>query len=106
MGIPASVADAVAQAQRELPTLPDNLRSWAERHLIAPREVTVWRDPERTTAATVWLLTDHVGHEDASARVVFDPAMQAFGLEMTLEDGTEWYMGAREGGFADAVWTI
>jgi hypothetical protein len=103
MADPASVEDAVAQARSELPSLPENLRVWAEQHLIRPREVTVWEDPERTKSIKVWLLTDHVGHHDSSSRIVFDPFAKAFGLEMTLEDDTEWYMGPYEGGFADVV---
>jgi hypothetical protein len=103
MAEPASIDDAVRQARADLATLPENLRLWAERHLVTPREVTLWCDPERTTQTKVWLLTDHVGHDDASSRIVFDPAAKAFGLEMTLEDNTEWYMGPYEGGFADVV---
>jgi hypothetical protein len=103
MADPASVDNAVAQAKSELPSLPENLRLWTERHLIQPREVTLWCDPERTKSTTVWLLTDHVGDNDSSSRIVFDPAAKAFGREMTLEDGTEWYTGPYEGGFADVV---
>ena len=103
MADPVSVEDAVAQAKSDLRNLPENLRAWTEGHLIPPRAVTLWCDPDRSKSTRVWLLTDHVGHEDSSSRVVFDPAAKAFGLEMTLEDGTEWYMGPYEGGFADVV---
>jgi len=103
MADPVSVEDAIAQAKSQLQSLPENLRVWAERHLITPREVTLWEDPERTKPIKVWLLTDHIGDKDASSRIVFDPAAKAFGLEMTLEDDTEWYMGPHEGSFADMV---
>jgi hypothetical protein len=43
-----SVEDAITQAKSQWQTLPENLRAWAEQHLITPREVTLWKDPERT----------------------------------------------------------
>jgi hypothetical protein len=98
-----SINDAIVRAKEELPTLPENLRVWAERHLVAPREITLWCDPERTKSTNVWLLTDHIGDKDASSRIVFDPEAKLFGLEMTLEDGTEWYMGPHTESFAEMV---
>jgi hypothetical protein len=103
---PATVAEAFEQAKTDLAELADNLRDWAEHHLISPREVTVWCEPERRNTTTVWLLTDHLGEQDSSCRVVFDPAAKAYGLEQTLIDGTEWYMGPYEGSFADVVRSI
>ena len=100
---PTTVAEAFEQAKADLANLADNLRDWAEHHLIPPRQITVWCDPERRDSTRVWLLTDHVGERDSSCRVVFDPAAKAYGLEQTLIDGTEWYMGPYEGNFADVV---
>ena len=65
--------------------------------------VTVWCDLERTKSTKVWLLTDHVGEKDASSRIVFDPKAKLFGLEMTLDDGTEWYLGPQSESFAATV---
>ena len=90
--------------EAELRELPTHLRTWAERHLVMPREVSLWIDPDRSASITLWLLTDHIGaDDDGSCRIVFDPSAAAFGLEQTLADGTEWYMGPEEGTFADAI---
>src|SRR5437660_11457713 len=87
----------------ELLALLENLRVWAEQHLVSPREITVWCDLERTKSTKVWLLTDHVGEKDASSRIVFDPKAKLFGLEMTLDDGTEWYLVPHSESFAATV---
>jgi hypothetical protein len=50
-----------AQIQAELGQLPSHLRTWTERHLITPREVRFWSDPDRRSSIELWLLTDHVG---------------------------------------------
>ena len=93
-----------AQIQADLCQLPSHLRTWSERHLIAPREVYLWSDPDRRASVRLWLLTDHIGaDDDGSCRIVFDPSANAFGVEQTPADGTEWYMGPQEGTFADAV---
>src|SRR5688500_16902052 len=93
-----------AHIQAELQELPSHLRTWAERHLVTPREVCFWSDLDRRTPIKLWLLTDHIGaDDDGSCRIVFDPSANAFGVEQTREDGTEWYMGPQEGTFADAV---
>jgi hypothetical protein len=90
--------------QVALRELPSHLRAWAERHLVTPREVYFWSDPDRRASIKLWLLTDHIGaDDDGSCRIVFDPSANAFGIEQTLADGTEWYMGPQEGTFADAV---
>jgi len=86
----------------DLPRLPEPLRAWAERHMIEPRRVTLALDEKGERTGDFWLVTDHTGAEDSSSRVVFDESTGKFGLEMTLMDGTEWYMGPY-GGFAEAV---
>jgi len=85
-----------------LSLLHPTLRSWVQAHLVVPRQIEAWADPERQIAALVWLVTDHTGQNDSSYRVVFDSSSQAFGLETTLADGTAWYMGPY-GTFSDAI---
>lgn len=93
-----------ARIQSDLRRLPPHLREWSERHLIAPREVCFWADPDRNSSIKLWLVTDHTGaDDDGPCRIVFDPSINAFGVEQTLADGTEWYMGPQKGTFADAV---
>lgn len=92
-----------ARVAADLPRLGRSLRAWAEAHLIPPRLVELAGDPDGKTRVLVWLVTDHVGREDANYRVVYDPDAAAFGLEMTLSSGMQWYMGPHEGGFADVI---
>jgi hypothetical protein len=96
-----TVADLIAEAvAKEMPSLPSCLRYWVQAHLVTPRPILLSRDSEGHSTASYWLVTDHVGIDDAPCRVVFDG--DAFGLAMTLENGTECFMG-RAASFADAV---
>jgi len=87
----------------DLPRLAPHLRDWAERHLIGPRLLAARVDPDKQETVRVWLVTDDVGEDDSSDRIVFDPEANAFGHLTTLDDGTLWYRGPARGGFADAV---
>jgi len=88
--------------QEALPSLKPHLRSWVQQHLIQPRKVNLSLDSEGNTSKDFWLITEHNGKDDSSYRVVYDADEQVFGLEVTLETGIEWYMGAY-GTFAEAV---
>lgn len=79
-----------------------HLRSWVDEHLISPRQVWVAIDTNGTSFKTLWLVTDRVGENDSSYRVVYNNETDAFGLECTLDSGVEWYMG-NYGSFAEAV---
>jgi len=72
--------------------LGPHLRSWVDEHLISPRQVCVAIDTNGTSFKTLWLVTDRVGENDSSYRVVYDDETDAFGLECTLDSGVEWYM--------------
>ena len=48
------------------------------------------------------MVTDNIGYSDSSYRVVYDEETKMFGLECTLSNGLEWYMGAY-GTFEEAV---
>lgn len=82
--------------------LPEELRAWAQRQLIEPRVVEVSLDPEGKGNREVWLVTDDVGVEDASCRIVYDPASKAFGLERRMVNESSWHLGPI-GTFDDAV---
>lgn len=98
---PSEISELVSQT---LPMLPSHLREWAEEHLSPPRQTNLVTDLDTNDARDFWLVTDHTGHNDASYRVVFDPVEKLFGLEMTIEDGRQWFMGIHgEGTFADCV---
>ncbi len=91
-----------AKIAEGVPLLAPHLQAWVDEHLIAPRQVSLAIDPDGTSFRNLWLVTNHVGTNDSTYRVVFDEETDAFGLECTLESGVEWYMG-NYGSFAEAV---
>ena len=82
--------------------LAPHLRSWVNERLISPRQVRFAIDANSTSFKDLWLVTNHIGANDSSYRVVYDNETDAFGLECTLDSGVEWYMG-NYGSFAEAV---
>jgi len=50
----------------------------------------------------IWVVTSN---KDVSYRVVFDPLTEQFGMEMTLDNGQNWYMGAY-GTFRETIESI
>lgn len=82
--------------------LGPQLRSWVEDHLILPREVRLATDVDGTSFKKFWLITDHVGTNDSSYRIIFDEETDSFGLECTLDSGVEWCMG-NYGSFDEVV---
>jgi hypothetical protein len=91
------IQQEVAEGLSELPIW---LRWWVRAHLIPPRPVVLCTDPDCAARATFWLVTDHVGLDDAAFRIVFDGS--GFGLELTLEDGVA-YLVHRAARLAEAV---
>ncbi|HET9383500.1 MAG TPA: hypothetical protein VFO67_00015 [Gemmatimonadales bacterium] len=100
MDVAEQIRTRVAAA---VPKLDPDLQAWVQEHLITPRLVDLARDADGKTSVPLWLVTDHVGRQDSSYRVVWDPDALAFGLECTLANGVEWYMGPHKGGFADVI---
>ena len=90
------------EVNRGLAELKPHLRLWAENHIINPRRIELSLDPDGMASVELWLVTDHTGHEDSSSRVVYDEAIESFGLEQTLNTGVEWYMGPY-GSFSECV---
>jgi len=93
--IPLAVTEGLALLQ-------PHLQSWVRDHLIEPRAVRLATDPDGSVFKQLWLITDHVGKDDSSYRIVYDAAAGTFGLECTLASGVEWYMG-NYGSFPEAV---
>jgi hypothetical protein len=105
MATQADASDSViSRIQRTviaaLDDLPIGMRWWVRAHLIEPRFVVLCTDPDVGTCAGFWLVTDHMGIEDAPFRVVSDGTV--FGLEITLDDGVS-YLVHRSASFADAI---
>ena len=97
------IEERIASEVREgLAALAPHLRRWAHDHLIRPRRVRLATEHDGGAFKTFWLVTDHVGKDDSSCRVVYDESERAFGLETTLDTGVEWYMGSY-GAFSEAV---
>jgi len=88
--------------EEELPKLPPHLRIWAKQHLVEPRRVLLSRNEDGTGEIALWLVTDHIGKNDSTMRVVFDEIKDSFGLEMAMTDEIHWFMGFY-GDFAKAV---
>ena len=82
--------------------LPQHIREWTEKHLITPRKVFLFTDPEGNYKKEFWLVTDHNGHEDSNYRLVYDATEECFGLENTLNTGIEWMMGLYAG-FSETI---
>ena len=78
----------------ELPLLAPHLRNWLAAHRTTPREIQASSDPEGAEHLQVWLVTDHTGAEDSSSRVVYEPATDAFGIVIDLENGVSWFQGS------------
>jgi hypothetical protein len=105
MNLQADASSSVSlQIQRAITAalneLPLGMRWWVRAHLIEPRSVELCTSADTGTHATFWLVTDHVGLDDAPFRIVFGGS--AFGLEITLEDGVS-YLVHRSASFAEAV---
>lgn len=90
------------EVQAGLVVLAPHLSAWVRTHLIEPRPVQLSVKQDGSSLQTFWLVTHHVGTNDSSYRIVYDENEQAFGLELTLDDGVEWYMGIY-GTFAETV---
>ncbi|MBA2733808.1 MAG: hypothetical protein H0U54_13055 [Acidobacteria bacterium] len=88
--------------QEGLAVLAPHLRDWVRSHLIQPRQVSFSINQDGTSFKTLWLITDHVGKDDSSYRIVYDEDEQDFGLEVTIDTGVEWYMGSY-GTFSETV---
>lgn len=82
--------------------LPEHLANWAKSHLCDLKKVKLSKDPEGKKFSYYWMVTDNIGYSDSSYRVVYDEETKMFGLECTLSNGLEWYMGAY-GTFEEAV---
>lgn len=94
-----SISDLVA---KELPSLAPHFREWIKHHLIVPRKVRLAIASDGKERNEYWLVTDNVGIDDTSYRVVYDDVEKSFGLVCTLESGIEWCMGLY-GEFSETV---
>ena len=83
--------------------VPREMRWWLRAHLVEPRAVVLCTSSDTGTREAFWLVTDHVGLDDAPCRIVFDGI--AFGLEMTFDDGVS-YLVHRFGSLTEAVQSI
>lgn len=104
MNLQADACGVARQIQLAVSTGLDELclgmRCWVRAHLVAPRSIVLCTNPDTGEQATFWLVTDHVGIDDAVFRIVFDGT--EFGLEITLEDGVSYFVH-RSASFAAAV---
>ena len=92
----------VALVAAELPCFSQHLRDWVDQHLIIPRQESFSQNENGTGEITLWLITDNIGKNDSSYRIVFDEFKGRFGLVVKLQNEVEWLMGFY-GGFAETV---
>ena len=95
--------DIISLVKEAIPRVIPEKRDWLLSHLCEPMEITVYSNEDRQTQLYVWAVTNHTGEKDGIYRVVYDPTTNCFGLEMSSEDGTNWFMGAYSEDFAATV---
>ena len=89
---------------KDLTKIPEDLREWVRAHLIDPRRVMLSVDMDGEQYEEFRLITDHSGHNDSPCRIVYHEEGDVFGLEQTLENGVEWFMGFYgDGSFGHAI---
>jgi hypothetical protein len=86
-----------------LPRISGSKRDWLLAHLCEPREIEIYSNDDRQSQVIVWAVTERNGENDGQYTLVYDPATNCFGLEMTSEDGTQWFMGPYSEDFAATV---
>lgn len=72
------------RVEAAIPRMSPRFAAWAREHLIDPRQIELHVSFEGNETTVVWLVTDHVGKNDASSRVVFDAEFGMFGLECSI----------------------
>jgi hypothetical protein len=92
----------VKRVKKDLSKLPRHLRDWGKAHLIAPRRITFYSNLETGETDSGWLVTDHTGVQDSSCCVIYDEALDMFGLITELHDGRVYCLGFY-GGFAETI---
>jgi hypothetical protein len=84
----ARLAQVEQLMARSIEGLPFCQRWWLRAHLIDPRPIMLRIDPATISYLPSWLVTDHIGLDDAPFRVVCDGS--SFGLELALDDGDSY----------------
>ena len=62
-------------------------------HRIKPIPIMLYLDTNGTEWKECYLLTDHNGIDDSPYRAAFDPEFGKFVREITLENGSPYYLG-------------
>ncbi len=88
--------------KKSIGKLPKHLADWTKLHLCKPKEVKLSLDSEGNGFGTFWLVTDNTGTDDSSYRIIYDEELEMFGLECTLNNGLQEYMGTY-GSFEETV---
>ena len=68
-------------------------QAWLRSHVVTPRLIRLSNSLSGPETIGVWLVTDHIGVNDASYRIVYLAENDAFGYECTLEDDREFFVG-------------
>jgi len=73
--------------------LDENLLKWLIFHRIVPQKIKLFSFDDVALTNQTWLITDHVGNEDSSYRIIFDELVEMYGLEMTTQDNKYVFLG-------------
>ncbi len=92
----------VKRVKKDLSKLPPHLRDWGKAHVINPRRITFCTNLETGETDSGWLVTDHIGVQDSGYRVIYDEALDMFGLITELQDGRVYGLGFY-GDFAETI---
>lgn len=91
-----------SRLRNDASSLPEELRAWLDAHLTESRQIRASTDPHGMSTVAVWVVSDHIGENDSSSRVVYDAQRGTFGPVTELENGLLWYQGPH-GSLVDAV---
>lgn len=94
--------DLEKEIEKGLEKLNSPLKEWVIAHLIQPRTIKLYTGFSSDEQQDFWLITDHIGNNDSSYRVVYSKERNSFGLEVEMENGRNVMMGFY-GDFATAT---
>ncbi len=90
-------------AERALGSLEPHLAEWLRMHLVPVRQEMIYGNSNGSEPVQVWFVTDHIGREGSSYRIVYDTEEEMYGLEMTMQNGVHWMLGLMSDDLADTV---
>jgi hypothetical protein len=79
--------------ESEFEQLNLRVKNWFFKHLIDPEKIVVADECEPDVTHELWLITDDIGEEDGSYRIVYSDEKKVFGLEMRTKNEVSSFLG-------------